>query len=389
MPRFARFKNHWFAAWTARRTAALLLMTVLLAACDLRLNPTSLPTSIVELPFGQTQVSFNEIIYDSRLQRIIVPAAETGALAIIDPATQDITQVIQGFTGRADNSGESAIGATSAAVAKGMIFVPDQAARKINIVDPESGQIVGSTETEAPPHDIRFVSATNEIWVTEPDKQQIEVFKITANQPPNLEKADPIQVPDGPEGLLIDRMRGLAYTNRPDAGATAVIQVITHGVLFNWGNGCSKARGMAIDENEGYLFVACNEGKVVMMDIEKSGAQITSQNYGGDLDFLAYNPQKKHLYLPSGASAIVAIFAIVDSSTLPTATADPEATPTVSGDIASTLVPPSRFALKRLGTADTALKASCITVDDQNNIWVCDRNKGRLFLIHDSFPAGG
>ncbi len=371
-----------------RWISALLLIASLLAGCDLRLNPSSLPTSVVDLPFGQTKISFNEILYDSRLEKVIVPAAETGALALVDPVTKN-AQVIEGFTSRnGQTETASRIGATSAAVAKGLIFAPDQAARKINIINPETGQIVGSAGTVDAPEYIRFVSATNEIWVTEPEGQQIEIFKLSSEQPPKLNKSTSIKVPDGPVGLLIDRTRGLAFTNQPTVGATAVIQVITHNIIFNWGNGCSKARGMAIDEEAGFLFVACNEGKVVMMDINHNGAQITSQSYGGDINLIAYNPQKKHLYLPSGASAIVAIFAIVDSSTLPTPTTSPKATPTTEGE-AATPVPASPFILKRLGTADTALKASCITTDDQANIWVCDRNKGRLFLIHDSFPTGG
>ena len=165
---------------------------------------------------------------------------------------------------------------------------------------------------------------------------------------------------------------------------------MTHTVIGQWGNGCSSARGMAIDKNEGYLFVACEEGKLVVMDINNDGYQITSQNYGGELDLVAYNPNLHHLYLPSSASGIVAIFQLQRSSSLPTrvqihwSNQQP-----VHRRFRCHTDPDFQTSLFLLGTADTAIKSKCVTADDFNNIWVCDPNNGQVFVIHDTFPDNG
>jgi hypothetical protein len=130
---------------------------------------------------------------------------------------------------------------------------------------------------------------------------------------------------------------------------------------------------MAIDENEGYLFVTCEEGKLVVIDIDADGIQITSQNYGGELASVAYNPKLHHVYLPSGASGVVAIFQ------LQPAPAAASAAPAASSEVSLLL----------LGTADTDLHANCITSDEFDTIWICNPAKGNVFYIHDDFPDTG
>jgi DNA-binding beta-propeller fold protein YncE len=358
------------------------LLAFFMVGCSMKLNPYSLDTTAVSLSLNQTNISFDEISYDSRLNRIVIPAAETGKLILIDPHTMT-KQLISGFSTGSTSAGKSAsaFGTTSAVSVKGTLFAIDRAQKKILLINPETGLATSSTALQETPDYVRFVAAKNEIWVTETAGQQIETFSISAETPPRLEKTDAIKVQNGPEYLLIDNQRGLAFTNKPENGVTAVIQVNTHGVIDEWGNGCTKAHGMAIDEDRGYLFVACNEGKVVVMDINNRGHQLTSQNYGGAVDFVAYNPELKHIYVPSAASAIVAVFEIKKNNGTPT----PNAASSTDGEAA----PQSDIRLVRLGTADTGMNARCVTTDVNNNIWLCDPVRGQLFLIRDTFPAGG
>jgi hypothetical protein len=356
------------------------LMAFFLVGCSLKLNPYSLDTTAVSLSLNQKNVAFDEISYDSRLDRVVIPAAETGKLILVDPHTMT-KQLISGFSTAPTEKGNTpgAFGTTSAISVRGTLFAIDRAQKKIILINPEIGTVIGSTDLEATPDYIRFVAAKNEIWVTETAGEQIETFSISADKLPELKRTDAIKVQNGPEYLLIDRTRGLAFTNKPENGVTAVIQVNTHGVIDEWGNGCTKAHGMAIDEDRGYLFVACNEGKIVVMDINNRGHQLTSQNYGGAVDFVAYNPELKHIYVPSAASAIMAVFEIKKNG----------ATPSAASSTDSKAAPQSDITLVRLGTADTGMNARCVTTDTNNNIWLCDPERGQLFLIRDTFPGGG
>jgi hypothetical protein len=193
-----------------------------------------------------------------------------------------------------------------------------------------------------------------------------------------------IPVELGPENLVIEEGRGLAYTHQPTLGTTTVIQVITRGVVSSFANGCTEARGMAFDEKKGYLFVACAEGRVVMTDAH-SGFQLASANYGGELNMVAYNESLGHVYLPSGKSAIMAVFGVERATAAPAPTgssgeaAAPTATPTSS----------SGLQLVRLGTADTVVGANCVAADERDQVWVCDPRNGRMIVVQDTFPASG
>ena len=290
----------------ARSAIVILVVTGLLTACSsLKLNPYNLTTRIVPLPFN-IPISFNDIAYDAHLRRVIIPAGETGQVALIDPSNMQV-QLLSGFSHQVDPA-DPVIGASAIAVAGSFLYGLDHESQSIKTVELNSGNLIASTPLQAPAEYIRFISATNELWVTEKELHQIEIFSISEDDPPTLVSTGVISIPNGPEALIIDDQHGLAFTNRPNQGLTDVIQVMTHTVIAQWGNGCTSAKGMAIDENEGYLFVACGEGKLVVMDINNDGYQITSQNYGGELEFVAYNPNLHHVYLPSSASGVVAIF---------------------------------------------------------------------------------
>jgi hypothetical protein len=372
----------------ARSLVLLPILAGLLAGCrSLKLNPYSLNTMVVPLHFN-IPISFNDFIYDAHLRRVIVPAGETGQVVLIDPKNMDF-QSISGFSQQVDPA-NPIVGTSSVAVEGGFLFGLDQGTNTIRTIDLSTNNIVGSTPLNTTAEYIRYISATGELWVTEKSLNQIEIFSVSADNPPSLQSAGDISVPNGPEGLVVDDERGLAFTNRPNQSLTDVIQVMTHTVIGQWGNGCSSAKGMAIDENEGYLFVACNEGKLVIMEIDNDGYQITSQNYGGDLESVAYNPKLHHVYLPSSASGIVAVFQLKTllSTPKPIQTNSLGTTPTVNpvANLRPTSTPVIKISLRLLGTADTAIKSKCVTADDFNNIWVCDPNNGQVFFIHDTFP---
>jgi hypothetical protein len=356
----------------------------------LKLNPYNLDTRVVPLPFN-IPISFDDITYDPHLRRVIVPAGETGGVALIDPNNLNV-ELISGFSQQVDPS-DPIIGTSAVAVAGGFLFGLDQGTNTIKTIDLGTNKVVGTISLQAAPGYIRYISATGELWVTEKDLNQIEIFSVSEDDPPTLQSTGIISIPNGPDALIVDDARGLAFTNRSKQSLTDVIQVMTHTVIGQWGNGCTSAKGMAVDEDEGYLFVVCGEGKLVVMDINNTGYQITSQNYGGDLDSVAYNPKLHHVYLPSSASGIVAIFQL--QTLITTAqlinTNSPRTTSMVNptSALGTTPAPDLKTSLLLLGTADTAIKSKCVTADDFNNIWVCDPNKGQVFVIHDTFPDKG
>jgi hypothetical protein len=364
----------------------VMLLGGILSACgSFVLNPTSLTTVPIKFdPAPPAGISFDDMVYDPGMGKLVVPLDGTGYLALLDPQTLAV-KYINGFS-KIDPTTNGQGGSTSAAVAHGMIYALDNSALKIMVVDPNQGTILGSTPVASFPDYIRYVAPTNELWVTELDPEQIEVFSL----PPTGKSPVPvlsgtISVPNGPHALVIDNSHGLAYTNQPPSGLTAVIQVQTHDIIAEWGNGCTAARGMALDPVQGWLFVACREGKVNMLDTNNDGAQITSVNYGSGLDFVGYNPKLHHVYLPSGNSNVLAIFGI-EIGPRPTATPDFHIPPTPTPPPGPTPTVTIQTIFLRLGTADTSFKDKCVVNDDRGDVWVCDSDKGQLLMVKDNFP---
>jgi hypothetical protein len=369
-----------------RAGALIALFGAILAACGpFVLNPTDLPTVPIRFnPAPPEGITFDDMAYDPGLGKLIVPLDGTGRLALLDPKTLDV-KYIDGFS-KINPTTNGQGGSTSATVAHGLIYALDNSALKIQVIDPNKGAIIGSVDVQSFPDFIRYVAVTNELWVTEGDPEQIEVFSLNNPSSPVPVSTGAISVPNGPEYLIIDNSHGLAYTNQPPNGTTAVIQVQTHDVIAQWGNGCSSARGMALDVEQGWLFVACSEGKVVILDTANNGHQVSSINYGGGLDLVAYNPKLHHVYIPSGTSSVMGIFGI---NIGPRATRTPNlhapATPTPPPNLPTSTITIVTIML-RLGTVDTGDKDRCIVNDDQGHVWVCDSANDQLLMISDNFP---
>src|SRR5438093_1163269 len=91
-------------------------------------------------------------------------------------------------------------------------------------VAPATRAIAASAALESNPDYVRYVAPAGELWVTEPDREQIEVFGLSNDTPPTLVHLAAIAVKGGPESLIIDPQRQRAYTHLWD-GATVAIDL--------------------------------------------------------------------------------------------------------------------------------------------------------------------
>ncbi len=315
-----------------------------------QLRPVSIP-----LPDGAGEIGFDDLNYDPALGQVLVPAGRTGNLDLIDPKTQKV-KAISGFTAQSKSVFGHSQGTTSADAANKFLVATDRNVRMVDVVDPSKASIVASASLGGNPDYVRYVSLTNELWVTEPDSEQIEVLALN-NQTP-AHKAF-IAVPGGPESLVIDIKRHHAYTHLW-SNETVAINVDTHTVIAHWTNGCHDSRGIALDEARGFLFVGCEDGQAVVLDMNNNGKQLSTLKQGSGVDVISYNAKLAHLYVPGAASRTMAILGV-----------------SATGE------------LSLLGTAATAADAHCVVADDQGNAWVCNPDHGQILLFKDPFPPSG
>jgi hypothetical protein len=160
-------------------------------------------------------------------------------------------------------------------------------------------------------------------------------------------------VSDGPESLMIDSLRGRAYTNL--GHDAAAIGLESHTVVGRWPNECEKSRGDALDEAKGFLFVSCSEGKAVVFDLNHDNKKISDLATDPGADVISYNTKLSHLYLTSSKNATLSVIGVS-----------------------------ARGRLSLLGQARADKRSHCVVSDDQNNIWVCDPPRGQLLRYKDT-----
>jgi hypothetical protein len=129
-------------------------------------------------------------------------------------------------------------------------------------------------------------------------------------------------------------------------------------VYARWKNGCTGARGIALDAARRLLFVGCEEGRAIALDIAHDGKRVGELATGKGVDIVAYSARLHHLYVPGGDDKTLAIVAVGKDG-----------------------------ALSLLGSVATAEDASCVAADDASHAYVCDPKRGALLVVTDPFPA--
>lgn len=322
-----------------------------------------LSVSPLPLPDGTGGIGFDDLGFAPSIHRILAPAGRTGNVDLIDPDTRQIT-TIGGFSTESSFGGGHGESVTSADVGRGLLFATDRSAKRLDVIDLKAAKIVESAPLVAGPDYVRYVPDTGELWVTEPRAGQIEVFSLPPGDAPKPSHSGIISVSGGPESLVIDSARGRAYSNL-FSDVTLAIDLKTRREVARWKNGCAGrlknlwhgSRGLALDEQRGFLFVGCDEGKVSVLDL-KTGKQISEASSGSGVDIIAYDDKLAHLYLPGEESATMAIIGIS-----------------------------SHGAATVLGTVKTADGSHCVVADDRGNAYVCDPSAGRLLVFKDTFPG--
>jgi hypothetical protein len=353
------------------KTAVLLFASVLIARCSRvaserpapRPTPqadagTSAGVITVQLTGGQGGLGLDDLRYSQRLQKVIAPAARTGAIDLIDPDTLEV-RAVGGFSTAPSWDGSDQQGVQSADEGRGLLFGNDRQQQALGIADPSFGRVVATVQLDrTEPDYVRWAESTSEVWVTQPGAGRIDVLALSTGASTPVHSGY-VNVPDGPEGLAIDNTRGHAYVHAFN-GDILVIDLRARMVIAHWPTGCGSAHGIPIvDEARGFVFAGCSNARIAVLDADHDGRILDSFALdGGGATILAYAPKLGHFYLRGDPGSIVA-------------------TLEVSAD----------GKLSMLGTVDVPERGHCMTADDRGHYWVCDWAHGSVLRFTDPSMA--
>ncbi|HYQ42206.1 MAG TPA: hypothetical protein VER11_09560 [Polyangiaceae bacterium] len=300
-------------------------------------------------------IGFDDLWFSSELHAVLAPAGGTGCVDLFDSSSLAQTALC-GIGPGGDYTGGHGEGTTSADVGAGLIFAIDRSGRHLHVVDPKSKSVVASAVLAGGPDYVRWVTSQREVWITEPEQEQIEVFCLVSASPPTLVQAGTIAIKGGPESLVIDTAHDRAFTHLWQ-GRTVKIALGTRMVNPSFANGCKASRGIALDAERGQLFAGCSEGKAVALDVEHDGAVLATHDTPDGVDIISFNPALHRLYVPAASDGSVTVLGVG-----------------------------RRGNLSQLGLFQSVKGAHCVASDDQRHVWVCAPDSGSLLMYNDAFP---
>jgi DNA-binding beta-propeller fold protein YncE len=278
--------------------------------------PTNYKLKPIPLHGGDGAVVLDHLAYDRSKDRLWVPASNTGDVDVIDCGSDTVSHVSGFSTGEVELEGRKArLGPTSVSIGDSVVYIGNRGDSSLCVIDSQAltrGECVpvsrDSSESDTGPHQVAYVAATHEVWVTTGPGKSIQVFDVSDACHPKFKAK--IDLDGTSEGAAIDTKRGCFYTNIPEKGATIAINLQSRKVGSRWDVGSNQLQGLALDSQRGFLFVACVD-HVVSLDTTHDGKLLDSIPTGAGLDDIDFSPEHKLLY---AAASITATLSIIDVS---------------------------------------------------------------------------
>jgi DNA-binding beta-propeller fold protein YncE len=310
---------------------------------------TALLATAISLP-GGPPVGMDYLTYDRVANRVWVPAGNTGNVDVVDVATGKVTPIGGLATAPPRRPGRPRMGPSSATVGEGLVWIGNRGDNQLHGYDAKTLAAKGLVQLPSMPDGLAYVGATHEIWVTTPRDKTLILTKVGGKIPGPLTT---IQLAGSPEGYAVDEQRGIFYTNLEDKDRTLAIDVKTHEIVGDWPAGCGAEgpRGLALDSNHRWLFVACTNGAGVL-DLDHGGKPLGRITTDGGVDNLDYDARRRLLFVASGQGAALIIARVDDGGVL-----------------------------RKVSSIPTAKGARNPVLDARGTAYVEDSGNGRLLIV--------
>ncbi|HEX4439868.1 MAG TPA: hypothetical protein VH854_07335 [Thermoanaerobaculia bacterium] len=242
---------------------------------------------------GEAGVSMDYIAFDPATHFVWAPAGNTGTVAVVD-ASNGSVKSIPGLPTAEMGTGDRrrVVGPSSVAIGGKSVYVGNRADSSVCAFDPKTFAKGACHKLDAMPDGLAYVAPRDEVWVTTPRENSIRVLDGAT-----LEQKAKLTLDGGPEGFAVDAKRGRFYTNLEDKDQTLAIDVATRQTVATWKSGCGDdgPRGLRVDSETGFLFLACT-AKVQVLDAAHGGEILSSVETGAGVDDIDYAPATHLLY---------------------------------------------------------------------------------------------
>ena len=178
-------------------------------------------------------------------------------------------------------------------------FVANDKGGIFKIYDGKSYQTVGELDFKDDADNVRYDSATKQIYVGF-GSGGIGIINAAGGEQVGL-----IKLAAHPEAFELEKRGNRIFVNVPNARHVAVIDRDKGEVVATWKTGDASANfPMALDETNHRLFIGCRSpSKLVVLNTE-SGNLVTSIGISSDTDDIFYDSKRHRIYAICGAGKI-------------------------------------------------------------------------------------
>jgi len=223
------------------------------------------------------------IAYDPRTGYVWVPAINIGSVDVVDTSNGSIREITGFATNEVEFEGRKRIqGPSGVSVGEGVVYIGDRADSSVCAIDAKTLVRKNCGYIDSTPDGVVYVAPTKEVWVTAPRDDSVRILDSTT-----LAQKEKLTFEGRPEGYAVDAKRGRLYMNYEDKDLTTAIDLKTRKTVARWPSSCGEdgPHGISVDEDAGFLFVACST-RAEVLDAGHNGEKPSSIDTGDGVDDL-------------------------------------------------------------------------------------------------------
>jgi DNA-binding beta-propeller fold protein YncE len=243
---------------------------------------------------GQGNITMDYIAYDPNTGYVWVPAINVGSVDVVDTSNGAVREISGFTTNEVEVRGRKRVqGPSGVSIGEGVVYIGDRADSSVCAIDERTLARKTCGHIDSTPDGVVYVAPTKEVWVTAPRDNSVRILDSQT-----LSQKEKLTFEGRPEGYAVDAKRGRFYMNYEDKDLTTAIDLRTHKTVAKWQSSCGEdgPHGLSVDQNAGFLFVACST-RAEVLDAGHNGEQLSSINTGDGVDDLNYSTATHTLYV--------------------------------------------------------------------------------------------
>jgi DNA-binding beta-propeller fold protein YncE len=249
---------------------------------------------------GQGNITMDYIAYDPKTGYVWVPAINIGSVDVVDTSNGSVRE-ISGFASKEVevNGRKRTQGPSGVSIGDGVVYIGDRADSSVCTIDEKTLARKTCGHIDSTPDGVVYVAPTKEVWVTAPGDNSVRILDSQT-----LNQKEKLTFEGRPEGYAVDAKRSRLYMNYEDKDLTTAIDLKTHKTIAEWQSSCGAdgPHGLSVDQETGYLFVACST-RAEVLDTGHNGEKLSSIDTGDGVDDLNYSSATHLLYVGAAKDA--------------------------------------------------------------------------------------